>query len=714
MAFQTQWTTSLPKSGHEVTSTLCNQSGVYSGSNGYVYRLDYWTGAVLQTNNLESLGTHEVRLAAPADGSILIVGTYGYALGLDPTSLATLWSVNLPKTGNGVVSVICGAGSVYAACGGIVYRLNPADGWIKGENYLKGRGVHEVRLAMSLTLRTVFVGINGYALGLAFDTLDTQWETSLPRSGFGITSVASGIGVAYAACNGWIYSIQELSGGVLFTNQLGAGDGEVRLAIDAEAQNLYAGLNGYAFGFNPTSMQMIYMISLPGSGKSVTDVVAGDKQAYFANNGYVFQLNLSGDITLWNSLPERGEHETRLAVNPTTPNSGQLFIGINGYALALSLADYPTLYGPWMGRLAKELTPKKVREVAIPGTHDSGTYGIWPISDIGADLPPYVQYIENLPVARLLIKTIIANWSIAQTLNFTMQLASGIRYFDLRVQGTGGSLNFVHGLVGPPVQTLIDQLDVFLSQPGYDKEIILLDFNHFYDMTPALHNQLTGMLLAKFGDKLAPKALSEDTKFGELWFSPYRIITFYANEASVNSSRWLWPQSTIESPWPEVQNVGALYTALDNELATPRSKFFVLQSILTPDNGVVASGLVPFSSSPDSLTTLAMGVNSLLPTWLNGWRSKGKGINIVICDWFNYTNIVDAVVRLNQTPKARLEALLSDGTVTEDIIAWNAAATFRKIISIPSPEVEKALQQLEKGGLKDNFIDETPDLPTKK
>ena len=648
MSLLTQWETSLPGSGNDVTSVLVNQTGVYAGSNGYVYLLDSSKGTVLATNTLSGMGGHEVRLAQPQDGSLLLVGTNGYVLGLNHTSLNTSWQTSLPKCGYDVVSVLCANGSVFAGCNGYVYRLDQGSGAVLSTNSLSGRGDNEVRLGISLDFSTLFVGINGYALGLNPTNLTTSWETSLPGCGYGITSIVGGVKAAYAGCNGQVYQLQESTGSVLHQNGLsGTGKEEVRMALDPTAAQLYVGTNGYGIGLRPDNLATVYSVSLPGSGYEVTDVVAGNEVALFATNGYVFQLDVAGNVDDKNSLVGRGNHETRLAI--TLHPATQLFVGINGYALGLSLPDYPKVSGPWMSNLAPVIGPMMLREVAIPGTHDSGTYDIGIFSDIGDDDLSWLKPVQALPEPAIVVKSIVANWAIAQAVNFSAQLASGIRYFDLRVQGAGGSLNFVHGLVGSPVTDLIDQLTEFFSQPTNNKEIILLDFNHFYTMPSALQEKLAEMLLTAFGNKLAPASLGANVTVDQLWASTYRIITFYAatDPTIFHTYPFLWPQQDISSPWPNKQDADSLYVALNSELPNTHSTFFVLQGILTPSFGVIAEGLVPFTQAPSSLASQANSVNKQLLSWLSGgW--KNKGINIVICDWFSGAyHYVGAVVNLN-------------------------------------------------------------------
>ncbi|KAF7340893.1 Phosphatidylinositol-specific phospholipase C domain-containing protein [Mycena sanguinolenta] len=645
----TAWQTSLPSSGYDIVSPVVIQNNVYMASNGYVYRLDFYSGVVIATNGLEGRGHNEVRLAASADGSFLFVGTDGYVLSLNPTTLDTLWQTSLPGCGYNIVSVLHTGGIVYAGSNGYVYRLDPSNGQVLYTNGLDGLGHNEVRLAMTLANDVLLVGTYGYCVGLSPSNLATLWERSLPGCGYDITSVAGGNGCGYAACAGYVYQLNASNGNVTNQNNLsGTGKSEVRLALRGDGVHLFVGTNGYGISLSASNLSTIYSISLPGSGYTITDVAPGTTTAFFANNGYVFQLNDAGNIVSTNSLPGLGEHETRLAASASA--DVRIFAGINGYGVGL-FAVSPQPHDAWMSALASTIGPKMLREVKIPGTHDSATYAITPLSSIGKDMPDWLEYIQLLPLPGNTIQTVMSLWSVAQTVDFTGQLKAGIRYFDLRVQGS--SLNFVHGLVSAPVTDLLTQLSAYLSTAGNDKEVVLLDFNHFYDMKPADHANLVSMLQTTFGNKLAPASLGANVTLNQLWSTSYRIIIFYDDAATVGANPFLWSQSTISSPWPNVQDVGALNGALARELPNKLSTFFVLQGILTPNGAMIALGLV--GVGPRSLTAVAQAVTPAVVGWLSQWTDQG--INIVICDWFNCTNAyVDILLQMNSTQATAADA----------------------------------------------------------
>ncbi|KAI1397771.1 hypothetical protein F4819DRAFT_470846 [Hypoxylon fuscum] len=172
-------------------------------------------------------------------------------------------------------------------------------------------------------------------------TLKWQWASNMPGSGHDLTAVLGGVKVVYGACRGRVYRLNEQTGELLHRNNLpGTGDHEVRMALDSTASRLYVGTNGYGLCLDADTLATIYSMSLPGCGYELTDVAIGsEKTAYFACNGYVYQLDALGEVLERNNLPGRGEEETRLATN----SEGGLVVGINGYALAIDIVDTLTV-----------------------------------------------------------------------------------------------------------------------------------------------------------------------------------------------------------------------------------------------------------------------------------------------------------------------------------------------------------------------------------
>ncbi|KAF8315862.1 PLC-like phosphodiesterase [Clavulina sp. PMI_390] len=649
----TAWQTGLRDSGYDVTSTVADGERIYAASHGFVYLLDFASGQEKARNGLSGMGNREVRIILSHDRQVLLVGTDGFAWGLNASDLSTRWKLSLPGCGDNMTN-LCSAGeNGWAGSDGYVYRFDVNTGAYHGRNDLKDMGNHEVRIDMCGGGQTLAVGTNGWVWGLDPYSLDTKWKTSLPGCGFGVTSVEGARSDCYAACNGYLYKLDAYSGNVESRNDMdGVDKREVRLEYHPDWDRLFVGTNGWGLSMDGGNLRERWRVSLPGSGFSVTSVAAGKDKIYFANNGYVFTIDQDGNVVSRNDLPGLGQFETRLAVS--LGSEERVIAGINGYACCLApIGGIP--HGPWMGALAHVIGSKKLREVAIPGTHDSGTYAITSGSEVGRDSPDWMRAIDKLGLPGEVLRAVMANWAVSQPVNFVEQLESGIRYLDLRVQSN--PLAFVHGLVSAPVQELVEQLRDYLNTAGNEKEVVLLDFNHFYGMSASDHEELVGMLRSYLGDKLVPASTSWDVTMNELWSTSHRVIVFYDDSHSVNKNDFLWSQGAISSPWPNVQSADDLKARLDRELPNTDRGFFVLQGVVTPDGDMIAAGIGkevlswfwPFTKKgPESLQAVASMVTPQLIGWLFNWQSQRPNMNVVICDWgHSYPTFVDTVVWMN-------------------------------------------------------------------
>lgn len=661
--FGTVWTKSLGISRAK-TNTIVTRNGIYAGNVGFVHRLDVLSGNQLAENSLKGSGYHEVRVAATMDSEMIMAGCNGYLFALDALTLRTVWSRSLDTLG-GDVSVMVTYGGVYVGNSGNIWRFNLGGHLMNRADVATSR--YEVNLAPSLNNQTLLVGVNGYAKSYGLMDFKFQWESSLRNSGFDVVNVLGGDRVVYAGSNGYVYRLDETTGRELNRNDLpDGGHHVVRMALDAEGSQLYVGTGGYAYGLDPNTLGEHYRTSLPNTGFTDVYVADGDLCAFFASSGRVFQLDISGNIVFTNTLSGLGFGDTTVVAG--MGGHQLLVVGINSGVVAIALNDFPVSYGPWMSQLAPQIGQKALRLVSIPGSHDSGAYGLDIFSRFGNDDLFFVKFIQGLDIVKGLAKLIISRWSNSQTLDFAGQLDAGIRYFDLRLQ-KDRDFEFVHGLVGASANELFDHVNAFLARPGFDKEIILLDFNHIYRLSTAQHEEFVLLLNQKFGDKLVPESYGANVTLNTLWASPHRIIVFYHQTEIQTRFPFLWPPALIPSPWPNKNNILGLLGFLADELPWRGSTPWVLQGVTTPDGSNISRGLIPFTDYPDSLLQVGALTNEKLVPFLRG---AGKSfsqpnINVVIADWINWDpSYIDTVVKSNLPLSSPSTGGLSNATVSVD------------------------------------------------
>jgi hypothetical protein len=274
----------------------------------------------------------------------------------------------------------------------------------------------------------------------------------------------------------------------------------------------------------------------------------------------------------------------------------------------------------WMGQMSEIIGSRSLRNIIIPGTHDSGTYNISEKSAISPDntLDASLSFIDSLmqniyklpffgePDPEL--KRFFARWSKAQDKTIMEQLEAGIRYFDLRVlRRSDGEFYIVHGMYSDNINNVFADVNRFLE--NHPKEIVILDFNHLYHFKSD-HENFIGKINGSFrspdgSSKLIPASRTVNITLNELWQNRQQVIALYADRESVAKHPELWPQSAIFSPWPDKQDINSLQQSLENILSgklfnikkndfsctvpsdecqgISKDKFFVLQGVVTPN-----------------------------------------------------------------------------------------------------------------------------------
>lgn len=131
-----------------------------------------------------------------------------------------------------------------------------------------------------------------------------------------------------------------------------------------------------------------------------------------------------------------------------------------------------------------------------------------------------------------LVKKLMKKWSVTQNLTFKEQLEGGIRYFDLRVSSkpgeAGQEIYFIHGLFGIKVWDGLMEINNFLKL--HPKEVIFLDFNHFYAMDNNHHKYLICKIQEVFESRLCTKDCVEHVTLQNLWEKQQQVSKGFNGE----------------------------------------------------------------------------------------------------------------------------------------------------------------------------------------
>lgn len=151
--------------------------------------------------------------------------------------------------------------------------------------------------------------------------------------------------------------------------------------------------------------------------------------------------------------------------------------------------------------------PKRLYLVSLchhsSGTHNSGSYSIQESSPLSPDMS--FEFLTRL--LGLFFDIPFSKWSVTQRTNFTTQLQSGIRYFDMRVAMnrhfcanlSSNSSNdiyscffLVHGQYANRVSEELETIKIFLEH--HPKEVVIIDFQHFHGLNESLMLVFTDMV----------------------------------------------------------------------------------------------------------------------------------------------------------------------------------------------------------------------------
>lgn len=315
----------------------------------------------------------------------------------------------------------------------------------------------------------------------------------------------------------------------------------------------------------------------------------------------------------------------------------------------------------WMGHMANVLAPKPLCEVAMPGTHDSATYkwnkelGASPDNDLTSTIQDKLEFgrgiIRKIGSAMTdgILSVVYARLCQCQDMTIRQQLDAGIRYLDLRVAlAPNGSFYSCHGVYCVNFDEILNEIKEFLD--ANPKEMVLLDFNHFYGMEKEHHDQLAALVTSALGaDKIATgPALSPTSTVQEYWDAGVQAVVIYHDVPTHQASDGkMWHKHNIVSPWPNKNKAAELRENLDGRIKRRnKSKFFVLQGILTPDGELIKNEILE-NKGGTSIRSIAGGVSNKVVNWIgDDWQQETH--NVVIVDFFEECSMVPAIINLNK------------------------------------------------------------------
>lgn len=303
----------------------------------------------------------------------------------------------------------------------------------------------------------------------------------------------------------------------------------------------------------------------------------------------------------------------------------------------------------WMGQLESILANKSINSVILPGSHDTGTYAITETSVITSDLDDKLKFWIRFDPLKM---KHLRDWSITQNIDTRTQLNVGIRYFDLRIcKSEDNKFLTCHAMAGDALENIFHQLIFFLNDPRHQKEMIILDFNHLYDITHEDIDRLAELIKSSFGNKIASsRDYSPKSLVSSFWKQQAQVIIFIDdNYAWQKYPTLFWPD-LIASPYPSKQGSNGLESFMRDALVNRDwNKFFVLQTQETPTRDMIINGYDPFSTNPSSLLKMTANYKLDISYWFDQREVESlikQNGNIIIEDFSNGMDLTELAKRI--------------------------------------------------------------------
>ncbi|XP_053958446.1 PI-PLC X domain-containing protein 1 [Anastrepha ludens] len=378
------------------------------------------------------------------------------------------------------------------------------------------------------------------------------------------------------------------------------------------ASNTFEG-SGYSDGL-PTELPRTaatpsrhYWISNNGANDIVAALQPGAASQWFTT-GVPFDYTMSRNVTA------------------KTDCYGYWASYVNGIGVILGstcLRAYPR----WMREMHTVVGGMRLRDLFIPGTHDSGSYR--------PNFDP------------LLRETLVTKYALTQDDDIRGQLLHGARYLDIRVgyyRNTPDKFYINHGVTRQrPLAEIIEQVKEFVLETN---EIVIFGLKEFpvgFGKGLGVHRLLVSLLQQQFGDIIVHPSASWRATLNDIWSRQQNVILAYDKSAVVAE----FPHTlfgSVEQRWGNVQTWTNLekYLRSINKFDVSRlsSRPVADMAELTPDTwGVILDKY-------GGLRKMADQVN---------WRISqlyrddlGANANIVAVDFIRGTSLMNIAMEWNK------------------------------------------------------------------
>ena len=321
------------------------------------------------------------------------------------------------------------------------------------------------------------------------------------------------------------------------------------------------------------------------------------------------------------------------------------------FPLALSAAE-------WMSNHYDDLKAKCLTQITLPGTHDTGTYDLGETVAPGNELPSWIKTVQDISAGKL-ITPVIHDWAVTQKDNVGDQLSKGIRFLDLRVCQHDHDFFIHHGVLGPKLSTIFDDIHKFMSNVKW--ELVIISASHMEGMNDESHSHFMSLINEKLGtflyhrktDQLNAQLQTDllNTQLQIILEKGPKILFIYDDRYFENNpDSKFWPADMIFGQYSNTTSIDTLISDQRSQLKENRgSCLFELQWIFTAQDDNIKSDvkerLNPTTTCAPSLYAFSQTPNMWLSEFLKD--NTHCQINIIIVDFFEQSDVVQQCIHLS-------------------------------------------------------------------
>lgn len=260
----------------------------------------------------------------------------------------------------------------------------------------------------------------------------------------------------------------------------------------------------------------------------------------------------------------------------------------------------------WMSRLPDYVKHKDLKDITLPGTHDSGAYkimGLNPLIQKNGILGSLMFFMHAIGLLDRLVKRWpFKNWAITQKQHVKGQLESGIRFLDIRIgKSMDGKLAAAHTLLCSPLNDVFRDIKQFTNE--HQEEIVVARIKIDRPYKDLITNQdmqkLNSMMQKTFGDTILKQ--DENTTIHNM-IKAGKKVKFYGDfnaeqYEALGRPDFIHNGKSTEL-WPNETTIKAVDRKLDTEMLktvddkSKKGKTVLLSVNTTPNKNAILKGTI--------------------------------------------------------------------------------------------------------------------------